>query len=125
MKAKGMVLTPTEKKGWPILELHVQQIDKKGKKVRNGAGWTTWQQRDIRRMLPKRILSHFGLGVVLLALSGAVAGCAGTGYKIALQKVGDIGPRIAADIKPTDAGGEARKQAFLDLVEECRSLGAK
>lgn len=65
-------------------------------------------------------------GVVLvLALSGALSGCAGAGYKVALQKVGDIGPRIANDIKPSDAGGEARKQAFLDLVEECRSLGAK
>ena len=64
-------------------------------------------------------------GEVVLICALGLAGCAGAGYKVALQKVGDIGPRIAGDITPKDAGGEARKQAFLDLVEECRSLGAK
>ena len=75
--------------------------------------------------VPMGTSSNTRKAVILLALSVAVAGCAGAGYKVALQKVGDIGPRIAGDIRPTDAGGEARKQAFLDLVEECRSLGAK
>lgn len=67
------MFTKTEKKGWPLLELSVKQVDQRGKKLRNGSAWVTWKQREIRKMLPKRIRSHFGLvavGCVLL-----LAGC--------------------------------------------------
>lgn len=55
----------------------------------------------------------------------SLAGCAGGPYKDALKRVGDVGPRIAEDIRPTDAGGEARKAEFLRLCDECRTLGAE
>ena len=57
---------------------------------------------------------------------GLLAGCSALSvdaqYKDTIRRVGEVGPRIAGDIKPTDAGGEARKQAFLDLVEECQRV---
>ena len=58
-------------------------------------------------------------------LVAGLAGCAGGPYKDALKRVGDVGPRIAADITPSDAGGEARKAEFLRLCDECRTLGAE
>lgn len=62
-------------------------------------------------------------GVILvLALTGAA--CASVQpYKDALARIGDIGPRIADDIKPDNPGGEARKAEFLRLCDECRTLG--
>ncbi len=61
--------------------------------------------------------------VIVLALTGAVAGCASPAAKDALRRVGDIGPRIAADIHPDNPGAEARKDEFLRLADECRKLG--
>ena len=58
----------------------------------------------------------------LLLVAAAVAGCAAP-YKDALRRIGDIGPRIAGDIKPDNPGGEARKAEFLRLCDECRTLG--
>jgi hypothetical protein len=55
-----------------------------------------------------------------------LAGCAATApYKDALGRIGEIGPRIAEDIKPDGPGAQARKDEFLRLCEECRRLGAE
>ena len=63
----------------------------------------------------------------LLILGGALllAGCSCGPYKDALRRVGEVGPRIEADIKPTSEGGQARKEAFHDLVIECQRLGGE
>lgn len=61
------------------------------------------------------------LGVISICALG-LAGCACEGYKQALRSVRDVGPRIEADIKPADAGGEARKQAFHDLLQQLNAM---
>lgn len=68
----------------------------------------------------KRVLSAI---LVLCFLVFCAYGCAGGPYRDALRRVGDVGPRIADDITPSDPGGEARKAEFLRLCDECRTLG--
>ena len=65
--------------------------------------------------------------LAVLCLAAFLGGCAAVSapYKDALKRVGDIGPRIADDIRPENDGAAARKQAFLDLCAECRTLGAE
>lgn len=63
--------------------------------------------------------------IAALALSGCAALTGAAPYKDALRRVGDVGPRIADDIRPTDAGGEARKAEFLRLCDEARRLGSE
>ncbi len=59
----------------------------------------------------------WALGAVVL-----LSGCACGPYKEALRRVGEVGPRIEADIHPEGPGAQARKDAFHDLVIECQRL---
>lgn len=124
---RKVTLTKAERRMWPILEVQVRQVRKDGSKIRGSSKWVSYCQREIRRMLPKRVRVHFGLTACALVCLLAT-GCAtltGAPYKDALKRVGEVGPRIADDIKPVNAGGEARKAAFLDLVAECQRLGSE
>lgn len=59
---------------------------------------------------------------LLLVAGGFLSGCACSAYKQALRAVRDTGGRIEQDIKPSDPGGEARKEAFHSLLEQLRSM---
>lgn len=58
---RRVTLTKAEKRMWPILEVQVRQVRKDGSKIRGSSKWVSYCQREIRRMLPKRVRAHFGL----------------------------------------------------------------
>lgn len=63
--------------------------------------------------------------LLALVLALPMAACASPAAEDALRRIGDIGPRIADDIRPQDEGAAARKAEFLRLCEECRRLGER
>jgi hypothetical protein len=61
VSARKVTLTKAEKKMWPILEITVRQVRRDGSKIAGSSKWVSYCQREIRKMLPKRVRCHFGL----------------------------------------------------------------